>query len=729
MSHQREILGDITGFAELLRIDAGRHLPAKRRDEFGQFLTPLATARLLASMLTYIPPHIELLEAGAGVGSLIAAAVESYCQSEQPPQSLVVTAYEIDPLLAEYLHQTLAVCQQLCVDHGIRMSYTIIRDDFIAHAVDSLNTPLFSQGARQFTSVILNPPYRKLHSDSEHRRLLRSVGIETSNLYTAFLSLAIKLLGEDGELIAITPRSFCNGPYFRPFRTLLLDTMALQQLYVFEARDKAFAEDAVLQENIILSARKSLDRPRHITLTVATHPDDDLPNVNTVPYHEVVHPDDAERFIRLVSDAPAQQVSERMGGLGARLSDLGLTVSTGRVVDFRAADALCADPEPGTVPLIYPQHIDSASIRWPQPNSRKPNAIRQSDVTRALLVPNAWYVLVKRFSAKEEPRRVVAAVIDPALLPGTNIGIENHLNYFHANGSGLDPLLAMGLAAFLNSRLVDSYVRQFSGHTQINATDLRNLRYPTQEQLRAIGQRINRVSASPELDAIVAEELGMSETSSQNSSSAQQRVQEALEVLRDLGFPRQQLNERSALTLLALLDITPEMPWSAAQAPLRGITPMMDFFAAHYGKQYRPNTRETVRRQTVHQFLDAGLIVANPDKPERPINSPKAVYQIEALALELLRAYGSDEWPRVLYNYRIDVESLKQRYAQERALARIPINLQDGTVLSLSPGGQNVLIKQILDEFAARFTSGGKSFILVILMKSMPTSIRHLPMN
>jgi adenine-specific DNA-methyltransferase len=463
MSQQRKTLDDIAGFAELLRIDAGRHLPAKRRDEFGQFFTPLASARLMASMLTHFPPHIELLEAGAGVGSLIAAAVEAYCQAEQPPQSLAVSAYEIDPMLAEYLHKTLTMCQQRCNEHGIKMSYTVIRDDFIAHAVDSLNTPLFSQGA-QFTSAILNPPYRKLHSDSDHRRLLRSVGIETSNLYTAFLGLASKMLGEGGELVAITPRSFCNGPYFRPFRTLLLDTMALQQLYVFEARDKAFAEDAVLQENIILSARKSHERPTEITLSLATHPEDDLPIVNRVPYHEVVHADDPERFIRLVTDTPAQQVSERIAGLGACLSDLGLTVSTGRVVDFRATDALRPEPAADTAPLLYPQHIDDGSIRWPQPNSRKPNAIRQSETTQTLLVPNAWYVLVKRFSAKEEPRRVVAAVIDPALLPGTNIGIENHLNYFHANGSGLDPLLAMGLAAFLNSTLVDSYVRQFSGH-------------------------------------------------------------------------------------------------------------------------------------------------------------------------------------------------------------------------------------------------------------------------
>src|SRR5207244_11533355 len=128
---------------------------------------------------------------------------------------------------------------------------------------------------------------------------------------------------------------------------------------------------------------------------------------------------------------------------------------------------------------------------------------------------------------------------------------------------------------------------------------------------------------------------------------------------RALGFPRQQLNERSALTLLALVGLKPDSPWSTAGEPLCGITPMMDFFRDYYGKSYKPNTRETVRRQTVHQFMDAGLIVANPDKPERPVNSPKAVYQIETSALKLVRGFGSATWGKDLATYLSSVETLR----------------------------------------------------------------------
>jgi hypothetical protein len=189
---------------------------------------------------------------------------------------------------------------------------------------------------------------------------------------------------------------------------------------------------------------------------------------------------------------------------------------------------------------------------------------------------------------------------------------------------------------------------------------------------------------------------------------AKRRLQEAISVLKDLGLPREQQNERSALTLLALLDVKPSTPWRAASDPLRGITEMMGFFAEHYGKTYAPNTRETVRRFTVHQFVQAGLAVPNPDKPSRPTNSPQAVYQIEASALALLRMYTTPEWENGLTLYLTAVETLQRRYAREREIQRIPLTLPTGARITLSPGGQNVLVQKIVDEFCPCFTPGAK---------------------
>jgi len=195
---------------------------------------------------------------------------------------------------------------------------------------------------------------------------------------------------------------------------------------------------------------------------------------------------------------------------------------------------------------------------------------------------------------------------------------------------------------------------------------------------------------------------------SNDQEMGEQRIREAMEIIKDLGFPRQQQNERSALTLLSLLDLKPTDRWQDAGDPLIGITPMMNFFEAHYGKHYAPNTRETVRRQTVHQFQQAALIVANPDKPARPTNSPKAVYQIEPSALKLLREYGKRGWKKRLREYLLTVISLNKLYDREREVALIPVTLAEGQSIRLSPGGHNALVKKIIEEFCPIFTPDGR---------------------
>ncbi|MBI5331369.1 MAG: restriction endonuclease [Betaproteobacteria bacterium] len=185
------------------------------------------------------------------------------------------------------------------------------------------------------------------------------------------------------------------------------------------------------------------------------------------------------------------------------------------------------------------------------------------------------------------------------------------------------------------------------------------------------------------------------------------RLTEALAILALLGLPRAQQNERSALCLLALLDLTPEKPWAKAGNPLLGITPMMEFSRTHYGKDYAPNTRETFRRQTMHPFIAAGLALYNPDQPDRPVNSPKAVYQIEPAALALLRTYGARPWKNRLAAYLAQREGLAARYAQPRETARIPVRIAEGHEIRLSPGEHSALNKAIIEEFAARFVPGG----------------------
>src|SRR6266540_5414259 len=185
------------------------------------------------------------------------------------------------------------------------------------------------------------------------------------------------------------------------------------------------------------------------------------------------------------------------------------------------------------------------------------------------------------------------------------------------------------------------------------------------------------------------------------------RIQEARVVLRGLNFDPERCNERSALVLLALLDLTPNKPWSAATNPMVRTVEILDWLRQQYDRNYAPNTRETIRRFTLHQFAEAALVVPNPDKPDRPTNSPKSCYQLEPRALELLRHHGEDDFPARLRGYLADVPGLRDLYAKARDLVRIPVTLPNGSAVALSPGGQTPLLKQMVEEFCARFTPGG----------------------
>lgn len=487
--------------AEDARATLSSMLDPIRRSALGQFMTPAPIAQFMASMFGPLPNEVKLLDAGAGLGALTAAFVSEACNRKAKPKVIDVTLFEVDAILADQLEITLAACATECNAVGVQFRSNVLRDDFIAYSGE----PLLKQH-RQFDCAILNPPYAKINTGSHTRNTLSRLGIETSNLYTGFVAVALDQLRRGGQLVAITPRSFCNGRYFDPFRKLLLQQAAIGQIHVYHSRKRAFADDNVLQENIIYELTKGEPQPKTVRVTSSSGPLDRALTTRDVPFAEVVRPSDPHMYIHLaVSDADGL-LAGRISSLPCTLGDLNITVSTGRVVDFRAKEHLRKTPEPQTVPLIYPTHFDEGYVTWPKENCRKHNALALNENTTDLVVPRGTYVLAKRFTSKEEKRRVVAAVYDPKQVPAEWVGFENHLNYFHQDGKGLPAAVAKGLAIFLNSTAVDQYFRQFSGHTQVNATDLRNLRYPTLAQLKALGSQSGDVMPSKDAadDAVEA---------------------------------------------------------------------------------------------------------------------------------------------------------------------------------------------------------------------------------
>ena len=478
---------DLLARAERNRVAAARGLSPNTRDSLGQFFTPVRAAALIASM-PRLPEkgRLRVLDPGAGSGMLSAALVARVL-AERPNLAVHVVAVECDHTVLPHLVDTLAACATA----GNGVTFEVVEADYITASTGVARDNRLTG----FDLVIQNPPYAKLAASSAARAAVRAAGADAPNLYAAFLVLATNQLVPGGQLVAITPRSFCNGPYFGAFRSYLLDQLALDRVHVFESRSTVFADTGVLQENLIFSATKGGTRDRVLLSTSNGHEDDG--SHRYAPYSDVVHPDDPNRFIRIATNDTDTDIADRMLALPNTLASLGIAVSTGRVVDFRSRECLLLEAEAGGVPLIYPGNMRNGRVIWPR-DIRKPQWFRPAaERDTKLLFPEGWYCVLKRFSAKEERRRIVAAVWSPERTPGS-VAFENHVNVIHLDGTGLDRNIAYGLSRWLNSSLVDKFFRTFSGHTQVNATDLRTIPFPDEKSLRRLGARAVGRCASEE---------------------------------------------------------------------------------------------------------------------------------------------------------------------------------------------------------------------------------------
>ena len=445
------------------------------KNALGQYMTPSNIALFMASLFSRKEGPLHLLDPGAGQGALISAFLKKWKEGFFSFQPGSIEAIEFDNLLLPSLREHIENQKEF-----LPVSINIRNTDFIEQAAYRI-----LHHERPYTHAILNPPYRKINSNSRHRLLLRDVGIETVNLYSAFVALSVAMLTAGGQIVAILPRSFCNGPYFKPFRGFILRHASIGHIHLFATRNKAFKADKVLQENVIMMLERGTPQG---AVTVSTSTDDSLDDfsANSYPFTKIVYPDDPESFFHI--PANGKDTLAYPDALGHTLADVGLEVSTGPVVDFRVKEFLRDMPEAGDVPLLYSAHFNG-HVRWPIKGFRKPNAIACRPETMKWLYPSGFYVTVRRLSFKEEKRRIVASIVDPARFPGMDwLGFENHLNIFHCRKKGISENIARGLTVYLNSSFIDSMLRRFNGHTQVNATDLRSLRYPTQEMLEALGQ-------------------------------------------------------------------------------------------------------------------------------------------------------------------------------------------------------------------------------------------------
>lgn len=482
---------------------------AEERKERGHFGTPPVIADFMAGMFSEIPQGtVRILDAGAGVGTLSAAVCQRVLR-QKTPRNLEFQLWESDPALESHLRMTMDHCQKALRDAGHQMEYGIRVGDFV---LGNTQETLFDGGpTASFHLAILNPPYFKLRKDSAHARTMAHVVHGQPNIYALFMAVAADLLLRGGEMVAITPRSYFNGPYFRRFRKWFFDRLVVRQIHVFESRTEAFRRDAVLQENVILRAEKG-GHPQDVVLTTSIGRELFDVEQSAVPYSTVIDDANGDHVIRVATDLFEHEIIEVLDGLPSRLRSLGFDISTGPVVTFRSTDFLREERAEDTAPLLWMHNVRPFVTRFPTVNG-KPTHIAVSEESKRVLVPARRYVLLKRFTAKEEKRRLVAGIMDAADSYSEWVGLENHLNYVYRRRSELTREEAFGLAAFFNSALVDRYFRAISGSTQVNAAEIRAMPVPDAQTLVRVGEEVARTSERDygTLERIVGRALGLCE--------------------------------------------------------------------------------------------------------------------------------------------------------------------------------------------------------------------------
>ena len=350
-----------------------------------------------------------------------------------------------------------------------------------------------------FDVTISNPPYFKIAKTDPRAVAASTVVHGQPNIYALFMAVGAALTRRGGDFIFITPRSFASGHYFRRFRSVLFDVIRPEEVHVFGSRRDAFGRDEVLQENIILSGVRqdhwNGSGTRDFLKVSSSRGIGDIeePDREAVPMSMALSPDDMEKVLRLPLSERDMRIIEIVDAWPNTLRSLGLNISTGPVIPFRAkefVDSRGNVPETH-VPLVWMNHVRTMRVEWPL-NGRKPEYIKR-DAPKVLLIPNANYVLVRRFSAKEEASRLTAAAHMAQDLAAPEIGLENHLNYVYRPGRTLSEDETWGLAALYNSGILNTYFRCINGNTQVSATELRAMPLPSYDTVVALGRNARRL--------------------------------------------------------------------------------------------------------------------------------------------------------------------------------------------------------------------------------------------
>ena len=466
----------------------------KDKKHKGQFFTPLAISRFMGGLAAPSrKKSISILDPGCGLAILSCALIEHVVEVSSPEQ-ITLSLYETDKKVLPLTESVLAYLKLWCQRQGTRLTFCLYDTDFVlenSECLDGADT-IFGEltSAEKFDYIISNPPYFKLAKDDVHTRSCASIVDGQTNIYALFMAICAKMLDDDGQMIFITPRSFASGRNFQSFRNFLFRHVHIDLIHLFNTRKDTFSKDEVLQELVIMRLHSAGD-PSRITVSFSQGINDlEVPYQKEYKAKDIVDVESEEKVVYLPVDARDEEILSLFRSWDGNMEKYGIKISTGPVVAFRAYDYIVSESTEDTVPLYWLHNVVKMLCDHPVKKKDRGQYIKVAPETKAALLPNKNYVLLRRFSSKDDNSRLVAAPYFGNMSQYEFVGIENKLNYIYRPKGHLRRNEVMGLTALLDSEIFDAYFRTFNGNINVSATELRMMPLPPIETIREIGRKI-----------------------------------------------------------------------------------------------------------------------------------------------------------------------------------------------------------------------------------------------
>ncbi len=491
-----------SNFADRLGVYYTRLVTTKHKKENGQFFTPTPIARLMASYSGLKKKELRILDPGCGTTILSCALIEHIAVTSNDIQFIELVAYETDPELISFSHMALDYLKVWLLKKDICLYYVLHFQDFVlenANVLDRNQLPSLFEETKKVSSdfdiIISNPPYFKLSSIDLRTKAAKELVCGQPNIYSIFMGIAAKLLSENGELIFITPRSFASGNYFRVFRELFFNTVQIEKIHLFNSRKDTFNRDSVLQETVIIKAIKEKSDPSKVVLISSSIGIKGIlePAIKFFKSSELIDLNSREKILHLPTSDKEESILNLATTWKNVLADFDIKISTGPVVSFRAPDFIQSNYENGNVylaPLFWLHNVNKMVLEWPKPLKEKGQYIKIENNSKSLLIPNKDYILLRRFSTKDDKSRLIAAPYFSSFAKADFIGVENKVNYIYRKGGHLIRNEVVGFCALLNSNLFNTYFQIFNGNVNVSATELREMRFPPLSLIKDIGNKI-----------------------------------------------------------------------------------------------------------------------------------------------------------------------------------------------------------------------------------------------